>query len=65
MCMSVHVCFFILTDFKGLWILDSEKIVHGMPSAQLQVSLYSDQLISIVGLKQSFKTYSLAYISHL
>ena len=38
-----------------------KKIVYGMPSAQLQVSLYSDQFISIVGLQKSFETYDLGH----
>ena len=43
--VCVCICFFILTDVKGLWIRDAKKNVYGMPSAQLQVSLYSDQFI--------------------
>ena len=51
MCEHVYVVS-ILTDGKGLWIWDTKENVHGMPSAQLQVSLYSDQFISVIGLKQ-------------
>ena len=47
MCVFVYI-FVILTDVKGLWIRDAKKIVYGMRSAQLQVSLYSDQFISII-----------------